>query len=76
MLFLKYHLKFPLVLCAVLSCVRLFVTPWMQAPHLSLLFPWDSSGKNAGVGCHFFFQDLPEPGIELVSPDCWQILYH
>ena len=58
MLFLKYHLKFPLVLCAMLSCVRLFVTPWMQASHLNLLCPWDSSGKNAGVGCHFFFQGI------------------
>ena len=39
-----------------------------------LLCPWDSPGKNTGVGCHFFLQgDLPDPGIkpasaELASP--------
>ena len=30
--------------------------------------PWDSPGKNTGVGCHSLFQgDLPDPGIELTS---------
>ena len=36
-----------------LSHVWLFATPWTvayQAP------PWDSSGKNTGVGCHFLLQ--------------------
>ena len=34
-----------------------------------LLHPWDSSGKNTGVGCHFLhWGDLPDPGIELMSP--------
>ena len=36
------------------SCVRLCVTPEMaarQAPH-----PWDSPGKNNGLGCHFLLQ--------------------
>ena len=23
-----------------------------------LLYPWDSPGKNTGVGCHFFFQGI------------------
>ena len=49
---------FPLVLCAVLNHVQLFVTPWTADPPLRLLCPWDSSGKNAGVGCHFFFQGI------------------
>ena len=31
-----------------------FVTPWTLAYQTSL--PWDFSGKNAGVGCHFFPQ--------------------
>ena len=34
-----------------------------QAP----LYPQDSPGKNRGVGCHFFLQDLPDPGIEPTS---------
>ena len=30
-----------------------------------LLRPWDSPGKNIGVGCHFLLQgNLPDPGIE------------
>ena len=45
------------ILCAqLLSCVRLFVTPWtvaLQAP-LSMNFP----GKNTGVGCHFLLQGI------------------
>ena len=33
------------------SSVRLFPTPWTAA-HQALR-PWDSPGKNTGVGCHF-----------------------
>ena len=34
-----------------------------------LLCPWDSIGKNTGVGCHFLLpRNLPDPGIESVSP--------
>ena len=34
-----------------------------------LLCPWDSLGKNTGVGCHFLLQgNLPDPGIQPVSP--------
>lgn len=44
----------------VMCCVQLcqpFVTPWTR-----VLCPWNFSGKNAGVGCHFFLQkDLPHP---------------
>ena len=29
-----------------------------------LFSPWESPGKNTGVGCHFLLQgDLPDPGI-------------
>ena len=32
--------------------------------------PWNFSGKNTGVGCHFPPPgDLPNPGIEPVSPE-------
>ena len=26
-----------------------------------LLCPWDSPGKNTGVGCHFLLQGSPQP---------------
>ena len=38
-------------------------------PDTNLLCPWDFPGKNTGVGCLFFSPgDLPDPGIEPVSP--------
>ena len=43
-----------LLLLSRFSCVQLCVTPQTaahQAPR-----PWDSSGKNTGVGCHFLLQ--------------------
>ena len=34
-----------------------------------LLCPWDSPGKNTGVGCHFLLQgNLPNSGIKPRSP--------
>ena len=34
-----------------------------------LLHPWDSPGRDAGVGCHFLLQGFfPNPGIEPMSP--------
>ena len=51
--------------CAwTLSPVRLFVTS--QTVALQALYPWDSPGKNTGVGCHS--GDLPDPAIEPSSP--------
>ena len=38
------------------SRVWLFATPWTVAPRL--LCPWDSPGKNTGVGCHFLLQGI------------------
>ena len=35
------------------SCVQLFATLWT-----SLLCPWDSPGKNTGVGCHAVLQGI------------------
>ena len=44
-----------------------------------LLCPWDFSGKNTGVGCHFFFQHIfPTQGSNLwllCLLHCRQILY-
>ena len=38
-----------------LSRVQLFAIPWTIQP-AKLLCPWNSPGKNAGVGCHFLLQ--------------------
>ena len=43
-----------LLLLSHFSCVRLCVTPQTQPTRLPC--PWDSPGKNTGVGCHFLLQ--------------------
>ena len=49
--------------CAVLSCIQLFVTP-MDAKSTRLFCPWNSPGKNTGVGCHFLLQGtFPTQGL-------------
>ena len=37
----------------VTSHVQLFATPWTPT---KLLYPWNSPGKNTGVGCHSLLQ--------------------
>ena len=53
------------------SHVPFFVTPWTVV-HQAPLCPWDSPGKNTGVGCHFLLQGiLPTQGSKprsLMSP--------
>ena len=41
--------------CCVASVVADSVRPHRWQP-TRLLFPWDSPGKNTGVGCHFLLQ--------------------
>ena len=41
---------------SVFSCVWLFVTPWTCS--LPGTCPWDSPGKNTGVGCHALLQGI------------------
>ena len=42
-----------------------------------LLCPWDSPGKNIGVGCHLFLQRIfLTQGSNLGLQHCRQILYH
>ena len=51
-----------------LSHVRLFATPWTVVHQAH--YPWDSPGKNTGVGCHgvgSISWDVLDPGIEPVS---------
>ena len=40
--------------CSVVSYS--FVTPWSVAHQACC--PWDSPGKNTGVGCHFLLQEI------------------
>ena len=51
---------------------------WLQ--HSRLLGPWNFSGNNTGVGCHFFLQEiLPTQGLNpglLHLLYCRQILYY
>ena len=55
------------------SCPTL-VTSWTVA--CRLLCPWDSPGKNTGVGCHFLLQGLfPTQESNLILLYCRQILY-
>ena len=61
-------------MCCSLSHVQLFVTPWTAAHQIHC--PWNSPGKNTGVGCCSLLQGiLPTQGL---NPDLlhWrQILY-
>ena len=55
---------------------RLFCGP-MDLQPARLLYPWDFSGKNAGMGCHFLFQRFfltQESNWCLLH--CRRILYH
>ena len=56
------------------SCVRLFRPYRLQFARL--LCPWDSSGKNTGMGCHALLQGIfPTQGLNPSLPHCRQILY-
>ena len=58
-----------------LSHVWLFATPWAVAPRL--LCPWDSPGKNTGVGSHSLLQGiLRTQGLNPGLLYSRQILYH
>ena len=62
-------------ICQLLSSVWLFATPWTVATRL--LCPWNSPGKNTGVGSYSFYQRIFwSQGLNLVLPQCRQIRYH
>ena len=57
-----------LLLLSLVSRVRLWATPQTaahQAPH-----PWDSPGKNTGVGCHFLLQCVKVKSESEVAQSC------
>ena len=57
-----------LLLLSHFSRVRLCVTPQTAATRLP--HPWDSPGKNTGVGCHFLLQGMKVKSESEVSQSC------
>ncbi|CAI9174290.1 unnamed protein product [Rangifer tarandus platyrhynchus] len=57
-----------LLLLSCFSRVRLCATP--QTPAHQPPLPWDSPGKNTGVGCHFFLQCMKVKSESEVSQSC------
>ena len=57
-----------LLLLSHVSRVRLCVTPQTAAHQAAR--PWDSPGKNTGVGCHFLFQCMKVKSESEVTQSC------
>ena len=57
------------------SSILAWRIPWTVARQA--LYPWDSPGKNTGVGCHSFVQGIfPTQGSNPGLSHCRWILYH
>ena len=61
--------------------VKMLVVSDSLQPHglqpSRLLCPWNSPGKNTGVGSHSLLQRIfPTQGLKLGLPHCRQVLYH
>ena len=61
-----------LLLLCHFSCVRLCATPETAAHQAS--HPWDSPGKNTGVGCHFLLQCMKVKSESEVAQSCLTLL--
>ena len=62
--------------CQSFSRIQLFATPRTVA-HQAPCCPWNSPGKNTGVGGHFLLQRIfPIQGSNPGLLHCRQILYH
>ena len=57
------------MLCQVTSVMSNSVRPHRRQP-TSLPRPWDSPGKNTGVGCHFFLQCMKVKSESEVAQSC------
>jgi len=57
-----------LLLLSRFSSVRLCVTPYTAAHQAPC--PWDSPGKNTGVGCHFLLQCTKVKSESEVAQSC------
>ena len=66
--FYRLYIYFCLLLLSHFSRVRLCVTHRRQPTRL--LRPWDSPGKNTGVGCHFLLQCMKVKSENEVAQSC------
>ena len=57
-----------MLLLSRFSRVQLCATPWTAAHQAPC--PWDSPGKNTGVGCHFFLQCMKVKSESEVAQSC------
>ena len=64
----RFTVNFLLLLLSRFSRVRLCATPETAAPRLT--HPWDSPGKNTGVGCHFLLQYMKVKSKSEVTQSC------
>ena len=64
-----YFFRMLLLLLSCFSRVRLCVTPQTAAPQ-GYPRPWDSPGKNDGVGCHFLLQCMKVKSESEVIQSC------
>ena len=60
--------------CCVTSVVSDSVRPHRQQP-TRLPRPWDSPGKNTGVGCHFLLQCMKVKSESEVVETSWTAAY-
>ena len=78
-IFIRY-LLLKSTMCCVLCLVASVMSNsfWPRELHLTrFLCPWDSLGKNTGVGCHFLLQGIfLTQGSNLYFLHCWWILYY
>ena len=58
-----------LLSCYVTSVVSNYVRPHRRQP-TRLPHPWDSPGKNTGVGCHFLLQCMKVKSESEVAQSC------
>ena len=66
---LQTSLHVLLLLLSHFSCVRLCVT--LETAATRLPHPWDSPGKNTGVGCHFLLQCRKVKSESEVAQSIW-----
>ena len=64
----KDTVVYSILLLSCFSHVRLCATPWTATTRL--LHPWDSPGKNTGVGCHFLLQCMKVESESEVAQSC------
>ena len=67
--FLAYFILYAAACCQVASVVSDPVRPHRRQP-ARLPRPWDSQGKNTGVGCHFLLQCMKVKSESEVTQSC------